>query len=205
MSRGWSRALRTILAALALSSATSGLFGLHLQTRPKVPSPSGPWPTNAYRFSNCEESWSNSSSTMLVSRNKFEQLSSRTKHCSLMALSEPTASRLPASPLVLVMSGVSSGAGLLSMSIWPATPPRQDRDAERIGSPPRLIFEPARPCMKASDRQLMDGRRSRIVGAKRSLPSAAAPGASSPLWLGDLPTPDNLRGRASAGPEPPLE
>mmetsp|Transcript_5940 Transcript_5940/g.10191 ORF Transcript_5940/g.10191 Transcript_5940/m.10191 type:complete len:249 (-) Transcript_5940:569-1315(-) len=78
MSRGCKRAFRTIFAAISLSSRiTLEDFGVHLQTKPKVPSPKGPFPTKAYLSSNSDLSGCVSSGWMISSK-RLEQLSSRT-------------------------------------------------------------------------------------------------------------------------------
>mmetsp|Transcript_420 Transcript_420/g.1031 ORF Transcript_420/g.1031 Transcript_420/m.1031 type:complete len:223 (+) Transcript_420:820-1488(+) len=175
MSRGWSRAFRTIFAALSLTGSPSmaALFGTHRQTRPKVPSPSGPWPTSEYLSSNSDDSLTISSESPELA-NKFEQLSSRTSPPSVSA--SPVSSGRPPS------ASLTSGSG--SPLVTPSGPPiaaKSDFENARLSD---------RKTCECSERTLMDGRRSRMVGANKSAPSASP--VSGVSLKSSLPWPETL-------------
>mmetsp|Transcript_9596 Transcript_9596/g.27780 ORF Transcript_9596/g.27780 Transcript_9596/m.27780 type:complete len:204 (+) Transcript_9596:768-1379(+) len=174
MSRGSNRFFRTIFAARSgFSMLSAQFFGQQRHTRPKVPSPKGPWPTRVYFLSNSRDSSSSTCSSSNSCKNKLEQLSSRT---SPSPVSPWRPAQLPPRPprLTATSSGVC-GTSAPSTSVFVTS------GADVSASlPPRFG---RRECDIADEEVrfitllniVMEGTRSRMVGSNMSAPSARSP------------------------------
>mmetsp|Transcript_58465 Transcript_58465/g.163819 ORF Transcript_58465/g.163819 Transcript_58465/m.163819 type:complete len:233 (+) Transcript_58465:724-1422(+) len=174
MSLGSNRFFRTIFAARSGFSRESALtfFGQQRHTRPKVPSPNGPWPTNVYFWSNSLASSSTCSSSSNSCRNKFEQLSSRTRPspCKPVVL-PPRPPRPPetSSATAGVVAPDASTSAFVTSGARdsPSANPRVLKwDCDKADEEFRFITVPSID---------IDGHRSRIVGSNMSAPSARSP------------------------------